>query len=1159
MKSKHGKLTFSQFILLTILATTLNISRAIEETATTKPLHQGHSKKNFPISRDSNKLLGPDVNSQIITSHASRATEENELPESEEAKQDRLADISNKKAPMQRMRNDNFSNIDDNYRRILNENERHGSLAKSGTIFYKTNNGDVSNLLGSIEESVRNDVFDISPHAKKEIKMDSYEELNKKLKPGRVNQRTLNQQHNIGTQRVQQKGLKEGHAKLEKSQQKSVNEMTSGKNISMSLSAKKVESSLSNEGRKKTNENKIIYDGNYMEEKKLEGAGSGVKDKESDEWGESGSGNSYEVDDYHMSKQSLIGNQTNRKANGDRKKILSFREGAAKIQRKETQSYETIKEEKATKLTGKQQEPWVENGSSDDRDVDDDINDDDEGGDDDDHNHYQTEDRIGESYKNDDEVDVKSDKEANLEGYSNQIMNKKGRKQGDEFSGSTNKWENWNENTVEDINKSLYGNFSEFSIKTEDNQSDKTERVQSEDYPDDYNNESNDNDYNDKNYDVMTSGESSSGEQMSGEQPSGEGLLNEKTSGNKASAESIPEESLAIEKPPRGKTTGERISDKTMSVKQTWGEASSGQINSSSQKNVQNVKEVIEKAAVNYKTAKLKSKSLSTEETDDTDTSSGSGELVIGEAKEDISTSGSGQDGFESSGKEKEESNLDDSTVKKWHSYTSNIKEEPTRVNSKSHEGIVTAHGELRNASYQGFLRTGEITVQNFSNKAEGILTHNYSSETGERKTINSSSTGLPNYSGSNTRNNTSATGLNDRQENRSETIKGMATDNYFHFTSNKMADNASIERVKIENLLNNATELGQGNNTADEKEDEKTIQELNKEIRDEEDKSKAMINYLEKIDKELGLKTNESAEIQATLPNLKIKQKDNLDLSSPSYFPISNISSQSHRGIVMESNKSQNLIRSEENGITNNNVIVEYKENLKEDVPIKQNFQQLQRFPSNNKTTVYNEPGKQKDEDMFINKVIKGIFGDVEKMIEGKLEEIMDAKSKTSSSRNTIFNKENSLGKGPLKVLEKGPEKTHFQKSNVQEAITENKKYEGNENRLPISNEHVANKGVIVIDLHEKSKEGNDADKSKRTERPTIDGKSDAILNYKRTYGANSTLVVDFSKGEAGAKLYIIPKNTEENAQKKNVVAKTEAGEKRSKYGVKILLFFSF
>ena len=235
-------------------------------------------------------------NSNSLNSLASK-----NAPQSEEAA---LRKNPNRQSPKQGMKNDNFSNVDENYKRLI---ERDNLFSSENLKFDETekknffDDGEMTGLLGSIENSVRKDKIDLSSVVTKDNSFHAKEISRNKVQDlGKEKERLSNKNHNVGevkfksnnlknekkksrenvdSKRItgvkaESKGWKNSDEKIEVSKEQE-EKPTKGK---QSLSRKKLETTLSNEGRKKANENRIVYDSNFSSKKKMEEFGSGEDD-----------------------------------------------------------------------------------------------------------------------------------------------------------------------------------------------------------------------------------------------------------------------------------------------------------------------------------------------------------------------------------------------------------------------------------------------------------------------------------------------------------------------------------------------------------------------------------------------------------------------------------------------------------------------------------------------------------------------------------------------------------------------------------------------------------------------------------------------------------------------------------------------------------------
>ena len=1073
MKRKYIKFTLLDLASVLLLVVSVKV---IKTTAgTTTEIYQHQTDINGPVSKRSKEFWDSDTGPKTIVSQVESNGKTSGInPESEEAKEDRLADNKNEKVPNQAMRNNNFSNVDDNYRRIVKEKEISKLPTKNDNIFHAASFGDATDLLGSIEESVRKDFVDISPLKMKEHWMKSYKDLKGEQKP-----KKFIPKHRPIKQAVEERENRQREVQLGKPHQKLLSEKIPQRIVKISPPpGKKLEPALSNEGKKKTNENKMIYNGKFMIEKTLGDTSSGEDDKEIDEWETAGSGNEKNMNVYNKSDWSTERNEEN---SGSVRKDLSGKsyDVTSKLPTGQFAFPEKNRQAKTMEKVNGQIESSKEEGSSDGQYYENDDNNDgdDNGGE------SNAEYEIAEGYENNGSFDLKDNK---LKKYSNHMVIQEKSLQDEEYSGYMKERKNENKNSNEYLTK--------INTKEENNKRYRYKKGKSEKYSGDENDDNEDNEY----YDGQMSGESASDEQTSGEERLGEQI------------------------------SGDQIS----------GEAYSGNTNSSPKKISKNSVRIINNDSVNHLMLAHRTKNVIAEHSSKIETSSGSGELLADEATDEVSNSGSGQDGSAITGTESNEGRMYEDAVKQLQAYVSNSKEGTTRENSKSYEGIGVNRGKLQNVSYKnvGQSQRDANTDKNTSKKTELRRTEKTFVTTDVSRHFNSSSNQLLQNEGLIRRNNTEMVNMNGRQQ--TITAKDNGTENATGFTSGSI-HNTSMERVTIKNFTDNITHIGKDSKTVEDK-DEKTLQELNKEIRDEEDKSNAMINYLEKIDKELGQNANESVDFEETSSKSMRKKSSENIFRKHSSFDVRNISNQLNDKILMKINKS-----SDGNSIKN-----ESEENTKEEVSTKQNSTQFDT-PSNimkERKTTGSSNKFANDEEIYINQVIKNIFGDLEEMVEGKLERTSNTQIKVPPSRNRIFTHEIKHD-GIIRNIVKNAIRNSSQRSDItneKKIVNEKKTFRSDESREFTGKRFAKTNGVIVIDLHEKSEDG--SDKSKRTERPTKDSTGDIILKYKRIYGANSTLVADFSDGETAAKLYIIPKNNDENAQKKNIVLKNEAAEKRNR-----------
>ena len=1042
MKRKYNKTTFLELTLALALLCNLSITYGGATSATVKLFNQNNGNKDAQNPNTLKQILKSGVTAEASAFQAKTQNGGKTMPESEEAKQQRHSGVKEKKIPNQRMKNDNFSNIDDGYKRMTDDIFE--TPTEKDKPFDGENLEEVTGLLGSIENSVRNDVVDVSSFARRRNRFKSYENMNDLSKLKKVNQDSK-----MGNQFSLARKTEKEPEKMEKNTQKLLSDNNADKNDTKSLSSKKLESSLSNEGRKKANENKIVFDGNFMVEKKLENIESGDVEKESSGSGESGDED--EIDDDEMTKTDKLHSINNRKRNdkiikeASRIKMPKLKEDSTTSNENE---FKLPEEEGSGKLMEKEGDKNVEEeGSS--------------NGNDDEEDYSGEDTTIGYNEEKEHENrKITNGSKDPLERSFDKISIGESNQQKEEYSGYMKEW--INEDTKEWMNekKNIKGSSKEemnYSGKEIDNHNEmklknnKVEingKVKGEAY--DY--EQDDDDYEDD-YDYDD-----------------------------------------------GDTSGED----NFSGKMT---ESSGEIETNEAKNVE------DNAA-----------KLMTEESEEMQQSSGNEDLKRDETTEE-SGSGSGND--ENMVADINDANAFDRSKAEWKTYAGKMEEEGIRENSKSHEERTA---ELQKDFYQNFKNQGSKEMQEPKNES-GIISNEKNHTRNEMRYGNSSS-----------KNQTQG-----MKQNATDNVSNVGTQNFTDIAFANLINATSEENVKVEYFAKNAT--SKDNRTS---EDEKSLQELNKEIKEEEDKSKAMMNYLEKIDEELGEKANENIDTSMNISKLTNDEKSRINLLTNQSFGAKN---DSFQGKIMPKSNETNNSTVEKHEINGKDSKNEKEEEIKEVVLKKGKVPQ-----GDNKTKGKNkdEEGKvigsfANDDDIKINRFIKDIYGDLEKKIEGKVESEIYAQEREQITRKKIDKTkeqhdivENMIETVTKNNVEKEGEEVELKDDS--KYVSGNKKYADHEMRKIDGTVNAAIRDVIVVNLHGKNQEENKMDKSKRTERPKIDNKDDVILKYKRIYGGNSTLVADFAEGETAAKLYIYPKKKEENAQKKNVVVKNEAGEKRNR-----------
>ena len=287
MKKKANKIASLNLILAFVL---IYVSQCIDASKQQQTIqqHERTSENSNSWKNSKNSL------NSLVSKNA---------PQSEEAV---MRKNPNGQFPKQGMKNDNFSNVDENYKRLIDRDNLFGSENLKFDETEKKNffdDGEMTGLLGSIENSVRKDNIDLSSVVTKENSFHAKEiSRNKVQNLGKEKERLGNENHNLEAVKfksnnlkgekkrskenvdsrrtigvkAESKGLKSRAENIEVSKEQG-KKPTNGK---QSLSRKKLESTLSNEGRKKANENRIVYDSNFSSKKKMEEFGSGEDDSQ---------------------------------------------------------------------------------------------------------------------------------------------------------------------------------------------------------------------------------------------------------------------------------------------------------------------------------------------------------------------------------------------------------------------------------------------------------------------------------------------------------------------------------------------------------------------------------------------------------------------------------------------------------------------------------------------------------------------------------------------------------------------------------------------------------------------------------------------------------------------------------------------------------------
>ena len=1122
MKRSHNKFKLLELALLLLLVARHSGAKklAIKE----KESHEQHIHKYDANPGTDKEILGSSIISSLVASKDKSTKENSKMPEPDEAKEERIMDVSNKKVPNQRMRNNNFSSIDENYKKVLKESGASNLQREKNDVLKLANPGEVNSLLGSIENSVRKDFVDISTLTRNEGRAASYARIDGKL----------------GALKLRRGSKKELSRPL-KTRLKTQRNNTSHRNAALLLSTKKLDSSLSNKKQKNRNKNTMNHNENLIVDKKLKSIANGEEDKKNGEWDESGSGDESAKKEDNDSKLSIEQNfgygiaphsariGLSEDTNGDPTN-LSGGNADFTPEMKQIGEAESANKQHASLADEENSDGYFDDNSA-----------------------YNAGEEFAEgpeglgSYEADNDIENES--------YSNNLVNEDTYKKQDNYSLHVNEIQK-DRNAERQVNavKNVDEQSKNIGLKEESTKNKyygKGKRL--------HINDSNDERYIDnadngekmsgvEMLDIESSGkqksdgeklgkhifgEQESGEQLlddqaadeqfSGEQTSGELMLNEQISGEQESGEPASGEQRLS-----GEISGEEAWDVQTSSKQDSREADSGNVKAFLNK-ITRQKGAMKKFSIHNLMVPRKHNNITTMQTRTPVMPFEDKDQRHEATSKNLSSYESHQSGMGDGSTEMEDSMFYGSPVKKWQARLAYSKDDTVRDNSLSKEGISGNIGKLEKQPNQDYHQKEINSANAKANNGENGPIKKY--DQGSNETI--------------------------QKDSSIDFMNGNATNALNKAGLITLKDNDGI----LADTVNNHTDLSFSstvNNSLKEKliggdKDDNNLQELNKEIKDEEEKSRAMLSYLEKIDKELGEETNISVNDEGHKPGLINGNKYNHTLSKLPSYGLKNTVNEQSNNVVRKSGRfiAQN--------ITQKNGTIEHSENQemeKEHITKTQNLLNLKGFQND---TILRPKEEQSGSNEFLNEYSKDvnnfiteIFRDLEQMVESKLEEKAGAESKDPSVRKKKFYQDENYGSILGKIVEKVTRKTLQIKGPdiASKVLHERIKNERNGGIVPFS-ERTLHKTAIVIDLHDKNTTGNALDVTKRTERPTIDNNGDIILSYKKIYGANSTLVADFSDGEAGAKLYIIPKIKEENAQKKNIVAKNEVGEKRmSTYG---------